>query len=566
MDNPQDDTTLYLASNPSDRIDMFASLVSIITFPEEGPGDSAGTPKAATKPDRPEGTSVGIHLLPQELLVLIFEVFVGLDTPVQNLVTLTLVCKQWEQIVEGTPRLWRCISGKEALSRVQRALVMAKDVPLEIDYSEETAKIGSKTFFAEIGGRIAHWRSLVVTTDNPEPAVAILKVAVAPNLKTVRLFCEWGRQWDNRQFTLFRGEQAPLALKDFHIRSIPVVVEPLRLSGLQFLDLREHPIISAEEVLRVLSVSPVLERCSLQHLVCLKDFALPGYKQEFLALQGFENTTIQLSCLRNLVLVGLPVSFVHLLLSIIRAPNLGWCMLDCKIDRHDQSPRSELLTAHISHLIPALTALTSKAEEIEIASFDGNDFTFQVGQFAIGNMGGALERKHLDETLEWLCDCLGGHVKALPLSLVLFKVNVNSIWFSWLASTPRVTKLGLWTDPFSGPRDIISLLTQPLVSAPTQWLFPELESIGTIVARSYAKSKILEMVKARHSFIEAQRKDAGHSVLKPFKEIILRSGSYSISKEISRHAEFLNALQEAAKDAEIWWEDIKWTGNGNSSF
>lgn len=442
---------------------------------------------------------------------------------------------------------------------------MAKDVPLEISYSEESAKIGPKAFFAEIRGQVAHWRSLVVITDNPDPAVAILKEAVAPNLRALYLYGSWGREWGNRQVTLFRGEQAPLALKDFRVRSIPVVVEPLRLSGLRFLELRELPIISAEEVLRVLSVSPILERCCLQHLACLKDFALPGEKQEFLALQGLGSTTIQLPCLRNLILTGLSISFVHLLLSIIRAPNVGWCMLDCKIDRHDQSPTSDLLTNHISHLIPVLTALTSKAEEIEIASFDGNDFTFQVGKFAFGIMGDALERKHLDETLEWLFDCLGGHLKTLPVSLVFFEVNVNSIWFAWLASTSRVTQLGLWTDPFSGPRNIISLLTQPLASAPTQWLFPELESIGTIVARGYAKSRILEMVKARHSFIEEQMKNAGHSVLKPFKEIALRRGSSSISKEISRHAEFLNALQEVAKDAEIWWEDVKWTGNEDSS-
>ncbi|KAG8916468.1 hypothetical protein FRC00_000103, partial [Tulasnella sp. 408] len=118
-----------------------------------------------------------------------------------------------------------------------------------------------------------------------------------------------------------------------------------------------------------------------------------------------------------------------------------------------------------------------KAKEIEIASFNGNDFTFGVGEFVIGNMGDALQREHLGETLEWLFDCLGGHLKALPFSLVLFKVNVYSIWFAWLASTPRVTKLALWTDPFSGPQDIISLLSQPLVSTSTQWLFPELESI-----------------------------------------------------------------------------------------
>ncbi|KIO29606.1 hypothetical protein M407DRAFT_21341 [Tulasnella calospora MUT 4182] len=120
-------------------------------------------------------------------------------------------------------------------------------------------------------------------------------------------------------------------------------------------------------------------------------------------------------------------------------------------------------------------------------------------------------------------------------------------------------------DPDRQPQNIISLLSQPLESAPTKWLFPQLESIGTNVVHEYGKSKILEMVKARHSYIETQREDAGDSVLKPFREIRLRGGMNNISKEAVPHAEFLDALQEAAKGAEIWWEKVKWMGNKDSS-
>ncbi|KAG8921348.1 hypothetical protein FRC01_000299 [Tulasnella sp. 417] len=367
---------------------------------EESPGNSSGMARAAAHPAPSQAASATIHLLPQELLLLVFEIYTGTKTPVRNLVLLTLVCKRWWHIVEGTPSLWCWISGEEALPSIRKALAMAKDVPLEINYPANNAKTEQEAFFAEISGRIAQWRSLVVGTENADSA----------------------------------------------------------------------------------------------------------------------------------------------------------------------SPTSELLTPRISHHIPALKAMTNQAQEMEITSFGDNDWTFTVGKFVIGTEGDALQRKHLDETLEWLFAHLGEHLKALPVSLVFFELDVDSEWFTWVASTHKVTKLELWTGPFSSRdpdrdhRNIISLLSQPLASAPTKWLFPELESIDTNVVHEYGKSKILEMVKARHSFIEAQREDARDSLLKPFREIRLRGGRNNVSKEVLANAEFLNDLQKAAKGAEIWWEDVKWTG------
>ncbi|KIO29605.1 hypothetical protein M407DRAFT_227395 [Tulasnella calospora MUT 4182] len=564
MENPPKDSTPCLENDPSARIDTITLGTSHVNSSDIEAARGLG---GCLVPS--EGTATWIHILPHELVLLIFQLYAGMHTPVRNLVALTLVCKLWQHIVEGTPSLWCWISGEEALPRVRKALAMAKDAPLEIHYPEEGAKTDQETFFTEIYGRITHWRSLVVGTGNADTVVALLKSAVAPNLETLHLCGPYG--WKGGPVTLFGGEQAPHALTDFKVHYIPVVMEPLRLSGLRSLELRELPIMSAEELLRVLSVSPALEHYCLQNLACLTDFTLPGHKKEFSTLHGVETRTIHLSHLRSLTLGGLPVSFVHLVLSIIRAPVLQGCFLDCRIDRHDQSPTSDLLTTHISHLIPVLAALTNEAEEIEINSFGDNDWTFTVGKFAIGTEGAsALQRKHLDEMLEWLFGYLGGHLKALPVSLIFFELDVDSEWFTWVVSTLKVTKLELWTGPFRNrdpdqrPRNIISLLSQPLVSAPIKWLFPELESIDTNVVHEYGKSKILEMVKARHSYIETQGKDAGDSILKPFREIRLRGGRNNISKEVVPHAEFLDALQEAAKGAEIWWEEVKWTGNKDS--
>ncbi|KIO15839.1 hypothetical protein M407DRAFT_235390, partial [Tulasnella calospora MUT 4182] len=273
-------------------------LTPSVNFSPEETGDSFGATEASSRPDR--SGRPWIHLLPHELLLLIFQFYAGMHTPVRNLVRLKLVCKLWQHIVEGTPSLWCWISAKEALPRVRKALAMAKDVPLEIRYPEKGAKTKQENFFAEIRGSITHWRSFVVSTGNTDSVVAVLRSAVAPNIETFHLYGSY--RWNRGPVTLFGGEAAPRVLTDFAVHYIPVIMEPLQLSGLRSLDLRELPIISAEEVLRILSVSPALEHCCLQSLECLKDFALPGHKQESLTRHGIKTSTIQLSHLRSLTL------------------------------------------------------------------------------------------------------------------------------------------------------------------------------------------------------------------------------------------------------------------------
>ncbi|KAG8921345.1 hypothetical protein FRC01_000296 [Tulasnella sp. 417] len=558
MENPQSDPSPCLADKTNGRIGTAVPHA----LGQEGLG-------AASGPSTLEGTPTWINLLPHELLLLIFELYAGVDTPVQHLVTLTLVCKPWQDIVEDAPNLWRCISGMEGSKRVRKGLERAKDSLLEINYSKNNAKTGQGAFFAEISGRIARWKSFILATDNPGPAVTLLTTTVAPNLRTFHLKVPWGQRHENEPVTLFRGESAPPRLADFRVRFIRVIVEPLRLSGLRSFELHEMPIISAKEVLRVLAASPALERCYLSGLASLNDFE-PEHGRELLKR---EDPTIKLSHLRSLTLTILPVSFIHLLLSKIQAPTLQWCTVDCNIDWHHQSPKSELFTAQISHLTSAVTALTSKAQKIEITSYSNNHWILYVGSLSIGLGGLAFQYNHIEETLDWLFNCLDGQLKTLPIGLAYFELDVDSRWFTRLSSNLKITRLDVWGDPFSNrvrddrSQDIISLLSQPLTSEPNQWLLPELESINLNVINADGKSKILEMVKARHSSIEAQRKKGPGdiAVVRPFREILLRGGSNKVSREVGPHAEFLDELQKAASDAEIWWEEVKWVGSDDSS-
>ncbi|KAG8892333.1 hypothetical protein FRC01_014225 [Tulasnella sp. 417] len=173
----------------------------------------------------------------------------------------------------------------------------------------------------------------------------------------------------------------------------------------------------------------------------------------------------------------------------------------------------------------------------------------------------------MDETLEWIFSHLDPHQQALPASLSFYGSTADPKWLTWLSSTLKVTKLQLQTySDHDRILDIISLLSQPLVSTPTQWPLPDLKSIETNVVSQYGKSKILEMVKARACFIQAQGKPEGGDIaLQPFKEIRLRGGMRDVYGPYSRHVDLLNELQEAARGAEIWWDDFKWTGSENSA-
>lgn len=433
---------------------------------------------------------------------------------------------------------------------------MAKDVPLDIKYLECGAKTNTEVFFAQIGGRIAQSRSLDVGTRRWDPVLAALKQANTPNLKTLKLRGPPGHDWKDSVVTFFGGEPASATLKDLRVEDIPVAIAPLRLSRLRSLRLQTMPIISVQEVLRILRESPALNLLHLTGLV----FALPS------PTHGPDHPAIQLSRLHSLTLRGLPVSITHLILSVIRAPKLQRVYVECNIDEHGQSPTSELFTTKISHLTPSLKTLAKKAQRIEMVPFDGNHWTISIGWLTIGLGGRLPQLNHLRGLLDWIFSNLGQHVRTLPVSLNVLDFGVDTEWFIWLASHLKVTELNFQVGLFpvhgvNSQREIVSLLSQPLESANNQWLMLALESIEISVVSEGDKSKFLEMVKARHSYIEEQGEQRTEgTVLKPFQEIRLGGGRDHFNKELGPDPEFLAAVQKVGRGAEIWWKGVKWTG------
>ncbi|KAG8976925.1 hypothetical protein FRC05_002862 [Tulasnella sp. 425] len=240
------------------------------TFAHEGPRESRGSEgRSAT------GTEVApIDFLPNELLLVIFELYTGQDTPARNLVALSLVCKLWRDLVEGTITV-----SSEGSSDGQGC-------PTGDQVFGTGRKDRRGDLFAEIGGRIAQWKSLDVGATKWNPVLASLKQANTPKLKTLNLRAPWGHELVENVVTLFGGEPASVALKDLHVESIPLAIAPLRLSRLRSLELQGAPIVSTEEVLRVLRGSPGLKQCDLIHLTCLRNagFALPSHILDYPAI------------------------------------------------------------------------------------------------------------------------------------------------------------------------------------------------------------------------------------------------------------------------------------------
>ncbi|KAG8945763.1 hypothetical protein FRC04_000529 [Tulasnella sp. 424] len=355
--------------NSYGETDPLVSFTSNAVLAYDGSGKARGEFGAINGPP--------INRLPHELFVAVFELYVGADTPVQNLVTLMLVCKLWRNIVEGTPSLWRRISGREGLSAVRKALSIARDVSLEIKYREDSAEMDVKTFFAQINDRVAQWKSLVINLaaasfDSP---LAVLRTTAGLKLQTLHLIGRWDREWE-------------------------VIAAPLRLSGLRSLELNRSPIISAEELLRVIKDSPALEELALHRLVSLKDFVAPGHEGGLGAQSrstGAHHPAIQLLHLHHLSLLGLPTSFTHFLLSVIRPQTLRSFSLECKIH---ESPASELFTADLCHFPPALKGSIATAEEFQISSLDDNSWVLCVGNLYIRFEGPSVTPKHVEETLD----------------------------------------------------------------------------------------------------------------------------------------------------------------------
>ncbi|KAG8909897.1 hypothetical protein FRC01_006657 [Tulasnella sp. 417] len=440
---------------------------------------------------------------------------------------------------------------------------MAKDTPLKITYRQTLAKTKPAAFFAEINDRIAQVKSLSAYVQHSCRFPEILKTTPAPRLETLRFLTSWPDTPDTND-TLFGGQRASPALKNLYVNYIPVALESLHLSGLRSLWLSDIPITSPEGLLSILMGSPALKTCSFQELDFLTGFTPSGHLQTLLRSQSsIEGRAIRLLQLRHLAFSGDPVSFLQLLLSNIQVSTFQSFDIRCRLR---ESPASELLTTDTLHLAPALKFCTGTADKIEINTIRDMGLRICVGMLLIDLHALSAKPRRVEEVLTWVFGRRNEHFKTLPTGLAIQEFDQYEDLIIWLSLNLKVTKLANWISFWSLQRreqcNIVSLLSRPVESMSNQWALPDLEFIDLKVLDEAAKSEVLEMVEARHSFTQTQEDQGqGDVALKQFKEIRLHREIPSASQEQAVDAEFLGALEKIGRGAEIWWEGVKWAGD-----
>ncbi|KAG8953316.1 hypothetical protein FRC04_002726 [Tulasnella sp. 424] len=321
--------------------------------------------------------SAPIDRLPEEIFLEVVETSLGADsaTPLRDLVGLTLVCRRWKIIVEGSSSLWSRISASEGLATVRKALRLAHGVPLILSYDEGSTNIDPKTFFEEIGRHIAQWRSLTAQLNElpehsaPNFTFAELETTIAPKLEVLHLgaFNFDGKL--QRAITLFGGAPQPSTLKDLWVEKIPISFEPLRLSNLTSLTLEGIAWVPATSVLQALRESPGLEDLSLTRL---KDATVYPVN---------DDQPVTLLSLTSLKLHQNPTHFTRSILSSITAPSLHSLHVKCTMLG---DPVSGILTPAMSHMIPAVQSMISEAENIRVDFRRDRHYKINVGRLDIG--------------------------------------------------------------------------------------------------------------------------------------------------------------------------------------
>ncbi|KAG8912720.1 hypothetical protein FRC00_003941, partial [Tulasnella sp. 408] len=212
--------------------------------------------------------------IPIEILENIFHFCIGFATPVQDLVTLQLVCRSWHDIIANASFLWGTINSEEGWPAFYKALQMTKDSLLDLTFTAKfgrSAKIDQTEFFEVARERISQWGSLVIQAPRCGPALAALRTQKPPSLRRLHLTALSYMNLREEEMLLFGGEPA-VGLKDFRLTRVPIHIPSLHLAGLKALHLEGLPSVSAAEIVTLINQSSTLE---ILHLALLQGAVLP---------------------------------------------------------------------------------------------------------------------------------------------------------------------------------------------------------------------------------------------------------------------------------------------------
>ncbi|KAG8974232.1 hypothetical protein FRC05_007808 [Tulasnella sp. 425] len=410
--------------------------------------------------------SAPIDRLPEEMFLRVIEISLEADseTRLRDLAGLTLVCRRWKIMVEGSSSLWSQISASDGLAAVRKALSLAQGAPLDLSYDAQTTNIDPKIFFEEIGPHIAQWKSLTAHFKDrpdhfaPDFTFAELETTVAPKLE--------------RQ----------VAADDHFVQRSPAAMNSQRPLGGRDSDL--------------LRTAPPLQ----------------------------------------LDILG-----------------VGWNRLGTCYSITD------LLTPAMSHMIPALQSIASKAENIRVDLHWDRHYQIDVGRLRIGLEHPSTLYIHSRAVLDWLRERMGPDFSDLPITLCLYDCMPTPSYLQHFSSAVKVTTLSLQGDPYGPLWIMIRFLSEPHMSIQDGWLLPELETLDTNLTLEAGNLVIVEMLRARHGLVEAGNRAT--TLPKHLREIRLKCRGTTNDPNPIPDPKFMQDLQKAADGADVYWCGQKWTGS-----
>ncbi|KAG8933131.1 hypothetical protein FRC00_013551 [Tulasnella sp. 408] len=410
----------------------------------------------------PSSTSVlhraTINQLPQELIVIILGLCLDSEERVKVRTRLTLVCRIWKAIVEGTPSFWTLIEAADGLQHARNAITNTGESPIDlILHLDDLVPIDQ--FLAVVGEKVSHWRSVDLTFDGAFPAsISGLQASACHSLEKLSLTW-YDCSPTTPPLTLFDGGPAPDALTDITFWGIPADLASMRLSQLSSLVLIYAPYVEMGDLLLILQNSPTLNTLHLHQCGSLHPSS--GVRLPII-LPSLKTCHFDLS-----------IPLIRFLLSAIHTPSLDHLALTL----HDSSPDPSIFSPPVSGFEPSMKRLLSTAKHIELKL--GGPFTsITFGGLKVVLISSDTGRfQYLRDVLDSLMDYSGEKGKDLKAHLHLSAVNPTLEELQIFNRSPMVERLVL-TEKFwspSIPVNAIEALGTCISAGPHGWLFPELE-------------------------------------------------------------------------------------------
>ncbi|KIO33138.1 hypothetical protein M407DRAFT_18003 [Tulasnella calospora MUT 4182] len=429
----------------------------------------------------------GLNGLPLELIYEIFWLVINSGKHRKERCRLMLVCRQWQEDVEGSALLWTTISARDGLPYMRRALENSRRAMIDLYFPlSRSSAANLKAFMAEAGAHIPQWRSLRLSSPSGGPLEhALAPLTQAPNLEVLTICVRHAGSISANPITLFGGAPAP-SLKDLTLYQIPVTVEPLGLSGLVSLNLQRVPTISTPQLLEILRDSPGLERLRL-------------ISNPSLVAIGSQASTIQpieLPKLVSLSLKQMENGGTNCILSNIRIPNRRRVSIHANVRR--VNPRSALFTSAITHIFhTTIPTADVSPSAITVERYDVDRFSIKFRGIELALVVNGEDR--VQDILGWLADSVGPEAAECPVHLI-------HGWSTWdpvrLAAVPPPLVIKHLTISDSASDLLREALYVVMTRAPdppsSDWFLPQMESFSVGLGTTGSQKQLISMLKNRY--------------------------------------------------------------------